>query len=210
MREKDLRTFLVLAVFAVPLQSLQDWTVLSFHKIPANQVKIDQNSLIVKVVQSASPIVYKLPEIKTVSSFSADLTIVGQMNEESKNHQFPEDSYLRFGLVAKGENKLNWFQRKIAARWVLDLFELAPRGVGLDKIYFFNVGTKPEQVGKIRQHPQSDLIVEEIITSAQQPGDFKIQHTLARPLDVVALWISIDGDQSNSTYTSTLKNIKLY
>lgn len=209
MFQKFISHGLVWAALVIPFQNLQGWTLLSYSKIPANEVKVEKGALIISVRKSASPIIYKLPETRKVKSFSLDISIAGEMNSQRKDQEFPEDSFFRLGLVVVGEKTLNWFQRQIAAPWVLKLFSLAPQGVGLDKIYFFNLGTDPSQVGKVRAHPKSELIVEEVIASTQRSGDIKLHYTLPSSLEVAALWISLDGDDTGSSFTTALRNLRL-
>lgn len=208
---KDLNLRILTALFIVPTGSLDGWKLLGFNKIPQNKVTISQQKQIkIEVQKSASPLIYKLPEIKKVSQFSLQLSSEGdlsQLNSKDFKSHFPEDFLIRVGLVARGNQTLNWFQKKIAANWVLELFNLAPPEVGLDKIYFYNVTTQKDLVGQKRNHPKSDLMVEEII--AQYPESKSIEHKLAAPLDVVALWISVDGDDTKSTFATIIESLKL-
>lgn len=209
MRNRFVQQGLLSMAFLVPLQDQSAWTQLSFNKIPPNEVKIENGILTVKVDRSASPLIYKLPEIRRVSSLSFEASVTGATLPKASPLSFPEDSVARLGLIAKGEKTLGWFQKRVAANWVLSLFELAPPGTGLDKIYFFNLGTHQNQVGRQRAHPKSDLIFEEFIGAVTSPGDFKVTHRLSKPLDVVGLWMSIDGDESPAQFTTTIKNIRL-
>jgi hypothetical protein len=207
MTGKELKIHFISALLVVPTGSLEGWKELSFNKIPKNTVSIiDSKSIQVEVNQSASPLIYKLPDTKKVSLISLQINVQGDLSKLSTN-AFPEDSIIRLGLVAKGEKTLSWLQRKIAANWVLELFSLAPPNVGLDKIYFYNFSTSKELIGQKRQHPKSELMLEEIIASF--PETKAIEHKLAKPIDVVALWISIDGDDTKSKYTTTIESIKL-
>lgn len=200
-------SYLIFALFAVPTDSLEGWKQLEFNKIPKNTVSvIGQNSLKIEVNQSASPLIYKLPEIKKVSQISFELNAEGDLGKMNPKG-FPEDFLIRLGLVAKGDETLSWLQKKVAANWVLELFSLAPKNVGLDKIYFYNIAASNELIGQKRQHPKSELMREEVIASYPEAKfiDFKLE----RPLDVVALWISSDGDDTKSKFAITIKNLKL-
>lgn len=207
MTGKELNSYLVSALFVVPTGSLEGWKQLSFNKIPKNTVSIvGEKSIKIEVNQSASPLIFKLPEIQKVSQISLQLGSEGDLTKLAPKG-FPEDFLIRVGLVAKGEKTLSWLQKKIAANWVLELFSLAPTNVGLDKIYFFNVATFKDLVGQKRQHPKSDLMLEEIIAS--YPETKSIDHKLEKPLDVVALWISTDGDDTKSKFVTVIESLKL-
>ena len=178
MTGNDLKSVFLAAAFVVPTFSLKGWKELQFNKIPKNTVTVIDKKLQIKVEASASPLVYKLPEIIQTKSIEFTYNVViksngglistpadKNSNTSSEKLIFPEDFVLRIGLVAKGEKILGWLQRQIAANWVLELFNLAPKNVGLDKIYFYNIATSSKLVGISRQHPKSDLMMEEVVGS---------------------------------------------
>ncbi len=207
MNGKELKIYFLSAFFTVPTGALDGWKELGFNKIPQNTVSVTTNKTIkIDVNQSASPLIYKLSDIKKVSALSAKWSATGELAKLNSS-TFPEDFLMRIGLVAKGDQRLSWFQKKIAANWVLELFSLAPANIGLDKIYFYNIATSKELVGQKRQHPKSDLMLEEVIASF--PETKSITHKLTKPLDVVALWISVDGDDTKSKFSTTIEELIL-
>ena len=204
MNGKEFNRFLVSALFVVPTGSLDGWKSLGFNKIPQNNVSIiDAKWLQVEVEKSASPLIYKLPEIKKVL---VQFNTVGDISKLNSD-QFPEDFLLRIGLVVKGDRKLGWFQKKIAAQWVIELFKLAPENIGLDKIYFYNFAASKELLGQKRQHPKSDLMLEEVV--GHFSGKKSYEYVLPKPLEVVAVWISIDGDDTKSQFKTTIESLIL-
>jgi len=114
------------------------------------------------VDRSAMPVIYPLPDRARVTGVRARGRIEGMLRvPPGRQGQEKFDDYaFRVGLVEPGERTLNFVQRRVAARWVRKLFELAPRGSGISRIYFFNVGAERTQIGRERQHPLSDLIWE--------------------------------------------------
>lgn len=197
----------MLAAMIIPLDT-SEWTMLKYNKIPSHQMAFQDQNLVIKVDKSASPIVHKLKVPFDVAKFQVDLEITGGLNPAADG-KFPEDSLLRMGLVAKGDKKLGWFQKKIAAGWVLKLFDLASKDEGLDKIYFFNLDTTSSNIGKKRIHPNSDLIFEEIV----QIYDGKTPHISFQaslpPITTLALWLSTDGDQTGSRFEVKIKKIAI-
>ena len=183
------------------------WSVLAFNKIPQNQVTFTEGQLEVKVDKSAGPLVYKLDAPLLVSDFVLKGELSGAKIPEKSS--FDEDSVLRFGLVVTGDKKLTAAKRLFAADWIIKLFSLAPKGTGLDKIYFFNSTDREGLVGKNRPHPKSELISEEVIKVIDRQGQFEISHNLAKPLEAAAIWLSIDGDDTKSAFTIKLKEINL-
>lgn len=183
------------------------WISLSYNKIQANIVDFSDLSLKVKVQSSAGPIVYKLDQAKNVLGF----TVKGKLEGSKKIEQnsFDEDSILRLGLVATGTQTLTGPKKWLAADWVKKLFSLAPEGLGLDKIYLFNISNRQDQISKKREHPKSDLIVEKVIAYQNDQGAFELNYKLDEPINTAAIWISIDGDDTKSEFEITLSQIKL-
>lgn len=198
---------LLAAALVIPTDQINLWNQLQYGKIPAHQFFVENKELVIQVKASASPLVYVLPKVQLVSGFQVELAIDGQMNPQKTG--FEEDSYLRFGLVATGDKKLNAFQKALAPDWIKKLFALSPKGYGLDKIYFFNLGHDPALIHQSRNHPQSELIFEKIVQTRKK--DQKIfEYQLEKPISTAALWLSVDGDDTKSNYTLRIKNIKIF
>jgi len=193
----------------VPFAS-QEWVELKYKNIPANTVTYNSSSIDIKVNQSASPLVHKLSEPLMIEEFDFQLKVSGEIPAKP-NEKIGEDSFFRLGLVATGDKKLNWWEKKLASDWVLKLFSMAPKGIGLDKIYFFNVGSQASQLGSQRLHPKSDLMLEKIIAAKKTGTEevLEVNHRLSQPLNVVALWISSDGDDTKSQFSVTLQKLSL-
>lgn len=181
------------------------WTELKFNNIMPNKVEYRTDSILVKVEASASPLIYKLDEVTEVAGFEVLIDVNGEL---PKQESFEEDSFFRMGLVAIGENHLGTMGKLFAPNWVLQLFDLAPKGVGLDKIYFFNLAANVENLHKERTHPDSKYMYEKQIAQ-KKPGLNELKYTLPKSLKTVALWLSIDGDNTKSKFTTEVKNIKL-
>lgn len=182
------------------------WVVLSYNKTPSNQVSFSDN-LTIQVQASAGPAVYKLASPKKVIGFTIKGNVLGSKSIETGS--FDEDSILRVGLVGVGKQTLSGVKKLVAADWVKKLFALAPKGSGLDKIHFYNISNRKELFGKSRVHPQSELLLEKISKILDNEGAFDFQVELEKPLETAAIWLSVDGDNSKSQFTTTISNIEL-
>ncbi|MFN9066395.1 MAG: hypothetical protein ACK5V3_04155, partial [Bdellovibrionales bacterium] len=111
--------------------------------------------------------------------------------------------------VAVGSKFLSGPKRWLAADWVKKLFDLAPAGVGLDKIYFYNFTNRNELMNQTRPHPKSDLIIETLSFFQETEGPFSVKKTFTSPIYTAALWISIDGDDTKSDYETHISEISL-
>lgn len=204
--------FLMVAI-VLPLEKSQDWTELKFRKIPQNSVIFSADHITVSVDQSASPLVYKFNRVQKVQRFKVEIEVEGGLNKTAsrKPIDFESDSMFRFGLVATGPHTLNKLQRWLAAEWVQKLFALAPHGVGLDKIYFYNITQYEQLLSKKRQHPESEYLQEENVwLKKENQNHFVLEKILDKPLVIAGIWISIDGDDTKSKYMVKIKKIELY
>ncbi len=203
-------TRFMLAVVAVPLGDTSVWKELQFSSLPANKVSYEKSSLKVEVNHSASPLIHRFSEIRNIKQIDVELEIIGQMNSEKikKWTDFEEDSYFRMGLVKQGNDRPSRLKMLFAPEWVKTLFSMAPKGTGLDKIYFYNVTAQKNLVGKMRSHPKSKYMHEENVIAfspEEKNTNFKIE--LPQPMSLAGFWISIDGDDSKSTFTVLIKKL---
>jgi hypothetical protein len=195
----------------VPLNEQAKWQVLQYSSLPPHRIRFSQAGLEMRVEGSAMPLIYPLASRMRVSHLRVKGRVDGSLRlppgrQGEKNF---DDYVFRIGLVEPGERTLNFVQRQFAAAWVRKLFELAPKGTGISKIHFFNVGADKAHIGRQREHPLSDLIVEKVLAVPQADGRFDFVHTLDRPLETIAVWLSSDGDDTASKFTVLVERIEL-
>lgn len=201
--------FSISPVFAgVTINFQQDqWKEIKLGKTEANTYQYGtQLKIIVK--KSSSPIVYKFDEVQELSTLEFQASVDGTMNPAAPATAFEEDSYLQFGFVVVGDNHLGAMGKLFAPKWVSEIFALAPEGLGLDKIYFYIVGHKKEAVNQERQNPKSKYMFERIAFTKDDLGK-SITYNLPKKLKTTALWISAEGDQTNSEFTTTINKVVL-
>ncbi len=202
----------------VPLTNKTNWQILKFSKLPANEVEFTDQGLKVKVKKSSSPIIFPLERPTKIYGFKARGKILsGNLKISKKGIQGSkkaDDFVFKLGLVQKGKETLSWMRRQVAASWVIKLFSLAPKGTGIKNIRFFNIVQYKEDVGKKRTHPLSDLLVEENVAAIiKESGEFKMQQSFTPPandpIETLAVWLSVDGDETGSEYQVLIEDISL-
>jgi hypothetical protein len=92
---------------------------------------------------------------------------------------------------------------------VRTLFALAPEKGGISQIHFFNVGAESAHLGRRRQHPLSELMVETVVALPRADGRFDFTHALQTPLETIAVWLSSDGDDTGSKFSVLVEEIVL-
>lgn len=197
----------------IPLDSKGKWYVLKYDSLPANHVTFSDNGLSIKVDRSASPLIYPLTDnpflIEKVSIVGHVDKLVSIKNPDQQGQKGFDDFNLRFGLVLLGSNRLNWVMRQIAAKWIKEMYNLAPKNQGIDHIDFLNAVLSPNLLNIIRTHPLSEYFKERNVWLMDKPGTFSYSHTFSNPRHTVALWISADGDDTKSSFTLNIKHIQL-
>lgn len=201
------------ALIAIPLASSDGWQVLSYRKIPRSQVTFSTEGLLIAVDGSAGPVVYPLAAPVRVARLEALGQVVrGELrvpNARLQGREGSDDFVMRIGLVETGTRRLGLWQRLVAADWLKKLFALAPPDAGISRVRFFNVGLDRSMVGFSRQHPLSDLLYEEVVTSPDEHGSFRVSVALDPAPEVAAVWLAADGDDTGSRFTVRLSSLTL-
>ena len=193
-----------------PLGKPERWEFLSFREIPANDVSFVDGAMVIDVNQSSSPLIYPLDQPVNIDKITLNLEVDGELNlaEQQQGEKGADDFVFRLGVVYAGDRQLTGFQKVMAPEWVKRLFQLAPDASGVDRIHFFNVYSDDRLAGEERIHPLSELITEQFsVRRSSKPLSLNL-----KPRDdkkIVALWISSDGDDTDSSFRVTLKDLTL-
>ena len=204
---------MLFAGFLVPLDQPKNWQVLKYSGIEANKVEFSKKGLSVKVMSSASPIIYPFDGAKKIKSIHITARTSG------KTIRFPagkvqgskgyDDFPLRVGLVKQGERTLSWLERQVAPDWVTTLFKLAPKGVGVKNITYLSAVNQPQLLNSQRKHPFSDLIEEQFVSMVMKDGKIEISKIYPRAEPILALWIAVDGDDTQSDFETVIEKIEI-
>lgn len=201
-----------MAIFLVPLQKKGDWQLLKYKNIVPNQVAFSQEGMEIKVNKSASPLIFPLPKPMLIEEVELSGRLSGQIDLPPgviQGEKAGDDYMLRFGMVLKGKKRLSFLERMLAADWILKLFELAPADWGVDRILFLNGTQIPKDMGKKRRHPASEYIEEHVVWRIPETGKYKLNHQFAQTHEVLALWLSSDGDDTQSRFSILFSRIAL-
>ena len=196
----------------VPVDDLEPWTVLSFNNIQPNEVSVVDGAMHIKVRGSASPLIYKFDEPTRITGFTVTARWSGELRipeGAAEGDENADDFVLKFGIVEAGDRRLNWFQRRVAADWIKQLYKLAPKDGGVNRINFLSTTQRQERLGESRTHPLNDLLHETRILYLDAPGPFVMTHEFPAPVEALGLWVSVDGDNTGSNFDLRLERITL-
>ncbi len=186
------------SVVLIPLSLSTAWISLPFKGIPSNQINYTSQGLQIRIEKSSSPLFHRLSAATTVRGIEISGSFSALPLLSSK------DRPLSLGLVTAGDKKLNWLQRVFAPQWIQTLNELS-EGMGFGKVHFLRMSQKgitPEPI-------ESDYFTESPLYELNDSLSFQVSHSLAAPLEVTALWLQADGDDSQNSFSVTVDNLKL-
>jgi hypothetical protein len=212
MRFWRLRFISLYGAVIMPVIDGSQWTIEKYSNIPANAVLYPKDGMLIKVDRSASPLIFRLTPPRKVTGFHIKGEFRGLpkfKDVKSQGEKGSDDYPLRIGFVIPGEKQLTGLKKILAPAWIKNLYSTAPPGSGVDHIEFFNVTQNQLQLGHHRIHPLSDLIRETFFSQVERAGIFDFDHRLTEAIEATAIWISIDGDDTKSTFDVLVRSLNL-
>ena len=201
------------AFFLVPLESSQDWHQYNFKNIAPNVISHSSSGLKISVNQSASPLIFVFPKALSPQSLEIDAVFNGDLKiippNKSQGFKEHDDFLLRVGIIIEGRDRLNWFQRQLAPSWLADMEKMLPNNKGIDKVYFLTSCRQKKLLNKVRRHVLNTKLVEECVAYIKQNGSFKLKKSWSNSPKILGLWISSDGDDSQSRFEILIEKIKI-
>jgi hypothetical protein len=193
----------------VPLNDEHRWHALKYDNRTPHTLRFSESGLEISVRHSAMPLLCPLPQPVRVNSIHVKGRIIGSIGvtAEKQGKKGYDDYSLRVGLVEPGATTLTVRERRAAADRVKALFDLAPAGRGITKVHFLNLGVDRSEIGWARQHPLSKLLEEEVVAAPQSDGSFDFVHVFNPPMEVCAVWISADGDDTKSSFQTIINQL---
>jgi len=197
------------ATVVVPLDRAEGWIEWGYRGRPNHAITRSPSGLAVNVRGSAGGLAYRLPAPAVVRRIRATGRIDGSLAVDPARQGLEghDDFALRVGLVVRGDKRLGFLERRLVPAWVRHLHDLAPRGTGISHVHFFNVGAPGSAVGRERTHPLNELLRETIATVLQADGGFDLEVTPPAAAETLAIWLSMDGDDTRSTFTVRLTSL---
>ena len=187
------------------------WQNLKYTSIEPNTLIQLDDGIKISVRESNSPLIYVFDKPQKITSvnvtgYISDLPVFPDGKEQGEKGL--DDFALRFGLVLQGRKRLNFAQKLFAAKWVKTLFNLAPPDTGIDHVLFLDLAN-PEATSWQQRDIKGGkgLMKEQIVNQINANEPFTLDHTFDHSLDVLAFWISSDGDDSKSIFEVTINSI---
>ena len=199
-------------ILVIPLSLTSSWHIGSYSNIRPNKVTFENNSMIINIDKSASPLIYSFDKAKKISGFDVAGKFIGlpKLSNLSLQGEKGFDDYpLRMGIILKGDKKLSFMQKIVSPDWLKKLYSSIPANEGIDYVQFYNVTQNPAQLNTSRIHPLSSLLKENFFALVKNDGAFSYKVKFDESLNVSGVWISSDGDDTLSKYQVIINKLDL-
>jgi hypothetical protein len=190
------------ASIIIPLDQ-SSWEHIQFGKIKTNQVSFPKNQISIQVSKSSSFLIHPLKKEAIVSEILITGVTTGIIEKSF------EDSVLKLGLVVPGTKRLSGPSSWFAKKWIKEVYKLAHKKKGLDHLEMFVATNDKESIGYKRIHPKSDFFIENFVFEIIKNKEFSLTYKLKTPIQTMALWLSADGDDTQSEFQTIIKSIEL-
>lgn len=184
-----------------------DFALVTFDKIPATRYERSGDALKMTVERSSSFLLKPFDAARQVSSVTFEWQAEGELklkDAETEKTKAGDDGYLKICLLVAGKAPLVPF---FASAWV----KVARDAMKLpaDRLECLIAGTKAK-IGEKWPSPYDDSIELVAVDGASDgKGWRRVDARLETPLDVVGVWIMADGDDTQSSFTTRLRDLTL-
>ncbi|MEZ4744088.1 MAG: DUF3047 domain-containing protein [Bdellovibrionota bacterium] len=180
---------------------------ITFKNIPPTTYEWQSNKLVATVKSSSSSIVIPFKDILKLTSIAFEWKSKGTLkikNTALEKTKSGDDSLFKIGLLyySKNSSTIPFF----APNWIKMLSTSLHHPT--DHMTYLIVGAK-NKPGTTWVNPYSDKILNHAVASTSL-GQW--EHTVIHwknAQEIVGLWIQADGDNTNSSFISELRNLKL-
>jgi len=180
---------------------------IKFGTIKASHYTFHNQQLQVDVNNSASILMLPFDTVKHVKQISFEWRSEGRPDIKNVQHELKrngDDAVFKLGLLLKTENTL---PNPLFRPWIKQVTGLL--NFPSEKMIYLVADSK-HAAGEQWVNPYNRRITMVSVKSVDdKQGWQKSSYTFRLPLNVVALWLMADGDNTQSSFTSYIKNIKI-
>lgn len=180
---------------------------ITFGRIKANHYSYHHHQLRIEVDEGASLLMLPFENIKKVSNVSFEWRSDGVPNIENSQHEQQrsgDDAVFKLGLLLKTEDSL---PNPFFLSWITQVDQLLK--YPSDRMIYLLPNAK-HPVGERWDNPyNSRVTMVSVQSSAGRSGWQLSSHHFQEPLEVVAIWLMADGDNTKSKFISYVRNIKV-
>jgi len=196
-----------------------NYTHIQFGRIKANQYDFDSRIVKVEVDSSASFLMKAFDSARPVKQVSFKWRSDGSPNVKDANHEKQkggDDAVVKLGLLLKSENTID---NPFLPKWMRQVKSLL--NYPSENMIYLVAGSK-HAAGEQWPNPYNQRVTMVAMSSAdiesklesKIDGEFEegwqqASYRFGEAVEVVAVWLMADGDNTGSSFTSYVKDIKL-
>lgn len=191
---------------AIPLRS-ELFEHIRFGKIKANQFDFTQDELHIAVNDSSSFLMLPFDKVKMINGVRFKWRTKGEMlirDAEHESNKDGDDATFKLGLLLKTDNESFSFFAPSWLKKVRDQLKYPSEDM-IDLI-----ANAKHASGEQWFSPYNDRVTMISVKSmADKDGWWLADHGFEKPVEVVAIWLMADGDNTHSKFITRVKNIVL-
>jgi hypothetical protein len=177
-----------------------------FKRITPNSVTFNQDAIRFDVNRSASFLLLAFEDIKPVHRVSFEWKADGMLNKDSVEQEKTrkgDDAWIRVGLLISGQPEP--VPEALLPRWMRQVRQTLQHPS--DRMLYLIPGAwhAPGTTWKSPYSPDIDMIS---VASTDTDNNWqRVVHEFSEPRLTAGLWIMADGDNTDSIFSSQLKNL---
>ncbi len=178
---------------------------IKFKKVKPNHHLFINQQLQINVNESASFLMQAFDHTQSVRRVSFEWrsdNLPRIINAQHEKQRSGDDAVFKLGLLLKTEESLS---NPFIPKWMQQVESLL-KFPSEDMIYL--VANAKHKIGELWANPYNKRVTMISISSyVDQQGWNHASYQFESPVNVVALWLMSDGDNTNSSFTTRIKNI---
>jgi len=180
---------------------------LKFKGLKSTVYQVNADGIEIKVDGSASALIIAFDKPVTLNHFSFKWKKTGILKVRSSNQEASkkgDDAYFRFGLLQHSKKPLVPF---FAPSWVKAVSKFLK--LPSDKLIYYFVGAQHNPGTEWSSPYNSDIKNRSVMSKKGKDGYLTVSVTLLKPIKLSGLWLMSDGDNTNSNFSLTVKELRI-
>ena len=177
-----------------------------FKRINPNSVSFDNGVVRFSVNNSASFLLLAFDDIKNVNAVAFQWKAAGTLKKKSAQHERSrkgDDAWLRVGLILEGEP--THVPEPLLPRWMQQVRKTLKHPS--NRMIYLLPGALHAPGTRWKSPFSDDVDMVSVSSSPASDGWKQVEHQFTESQRTVGLWIMADGDNTNSVFSSQLRNL---
>ena len=177
-----------------------------FKRIQPNIVSYNNDVIQFDVNRSASFLLLAFADIKSIHKVSFEWKADGMLNKDSIEQEKTrkgDDAWIRVGLIISGEPEP--VPEALLPRWTRQVRNTLRHPS--DRMLYLTPGARHAPGATWKSPYSSNIDMISVASTGTVDGWQQVEHIFSEPQQTVGLWIMADGDNTDSIFSSQLRNL---